>query len=200
MSPRRIAKLLAGFGAVALAAILIVTVAVVRHRSAGQKLGMAAVGMLPGTLLHAHNFHWTQMKGNLSQWVLTAREANYSEDKTNLILTAPDIILMSSDGKRIELSSSSALLKIQEGHIKQANMIGGLVVHYSEFVLTTDSAVFLPDSDSIDAAGPVTIRGSNLLVTGIGLTGHPRAQTFELLRQVSTHLTPRQTSAPAKTS
>jgi LPS export ABC transporter protein LptC len=199
MSPRRIAKLLASFGAIALAAILAVTVVVVRHR-AGQKLGEAAIGLLPGTLLHAHNFHWTQMKGNASQWVLKAKEANYSDDKTSLILTGPEITMTSGDGKRVILSASSAQLKMDSGHIKHANMTGGLVVHYGDFVMTTDAATFTPDTDQLDAAGPVRIEGPGMVVTGIGLTGHPKAQTFQLLRQVSTRITPRQTSATAKTS
>lgn len=200
MSPRRIAKLLAGFGAVALAAILAVTVVVVRHRTAGQKLGQAALGMLPGTLLHAHNFHWTQMKGDQSQWVLKAKDASYSDDKTSLTLINPEITLKGSDGKRIDLSASSAQLKIDGGHIKRANMNGGLVVHYGDFVLNTDTASFLPDSDELEAPGPVTIQGPDVLITGIGLRGHPKAQTFQLQRQVSTRITPRQTSAQAKTS
>jgi len=200
MSPRRIAKLLAGFGAVALAVILTVTVVVVRHRAAGQKPGAAVLGLLPGTLLHAHNFHWTQMKGNQSQWVLKATDASYSDDKTKLTLTNPEITLTSSDGKRIDLSASLAQLQIDGGHIKRANMSAGLVVHYGDFVLSTDAASFVPDSDQLDAAGPVKIEGPGMLVTGIGLSGHPKAQTFQLLRQVSTQITPRQTSATAKTS
>ncbi len=200
MSPRRIAKLLAGFGAIALAAILAVTVVVVRHRAAGQKLGEAAIGLLPGTLLHAHNFHWTQMKGNASQWVLQAKEANYSDDKTSLILTDPLITMTSADGKRVVLSANSAQLNMDSGHIKRANMTGGLIVHYGDFVMTTDAATFTPDTDQLEAAGPVRIEGPGMVVTGIGLTGHPKAQTFQLLRQVSTQITPRQTSATAKTS
>ncbi len=200
MSPRRIAKLLAGFGAIALAAILAVTVVVVRHRAAGQKLGEAAIGLLPGTLLHAHNFHWTQMKGNASQWVLQAKDANYSDDKTSLILTSPEITMTSGDGKRVDLSASSAQLNMESGHIKRANMTGRLVVHYGDFIMTTDAATFVPDSDQLDAAGPVKIEGPGMVVTGIGLSGHPKAQTFQLLRQVSTQITPRQTSATGKTS
>ncbi|MGH7917680.1 MAG: hypothetical protein ACREQE_09440, partial [Candidatus Binataceae bacterium] len=85
MSPRRIAKTLAFCGIVALTAILIVTVWVVRHRSVGETLQRAA-GMMPGALLHAHNFHWTQMKGGQRQWVLTARDANYAAGKTSMVL------------------------------------------------------------------------------------------------------------------
>src|SRR6266852_8138532 len=98
MSPRRIAKALATFGAIALIALLAVTVWVVRHRSAAQVLQTVA-GVVPGTLLHAHNFHWTQMKAGERQWVLTAADASYSNDKTALTLLGAEIAMNSSDGK-----------------------------------------------------------------------------------------------------
>jgi LPS export ABC transporter protein LptC len=200
MSPRRIAKLLGAFGAVAVAAILAVTVFVVRHRAASLKPSAELLGLLPGTLLHAHNFHWTQMKGNQSQWVLKAKDANYSNDKTNLILTNPEITLTSNDGKRVDLIANLAQLKIDSGHITRANMSGGIVVYYGDFVMITDAASFVPDSDQLNAAGPVTIDGPELHITGIGLSGHPKAQTFQLLRQVSTRITPGKPRAPAKAS
>ena len=77
MSPRRIARALAGFGIVALLILLGVTVWVVRHRQDAQALQRAA-GLVPGSLLHAHNFHWTQMKAGQRQWVLTADDASYA--------------------------------------------------------------------------------------------------------------------------
>jgi hypothetical protein len=68
MSPKRIARILAWIGAVVLCAVMVVAVKVVRHRSAKQQLASNAA-IVPDALLHAHNFHWTQMKGDENQWV-----------------------------------------------------------------------------------------------------------------------------------
>ena len=200
MSPRRLAKLLAGFGAIALGLILIVTVVVVRSRSARQKLGTAALGAIPGALLHAHNFHWTQMKGDKSQWVLKAGDASYSDDKTSLILSDPQLAMTASDGKQVALSAKLAKLTMDGNHIKSANLSGGLVAHYGDFVITTDEATFSPDLDRLDASGLVTIASPEITVTGVGMSGHPKAEIFELHKQVSTRITPRQTSDQAKLS
>ncbi|MGH7843411.1 MAG: LPS export ABC transporter periplasmic protein LptC [Candidatus Binataceae bacterium] len=200
MSPRRIAKLLAGIGAVALTLLLGVTVVVVHHRSAEQKLVKAAAGVLPGSLLHARNFHWTQMKGDQSQWVLKAQDASYSDDRTGIILVKPELTMTAKDGKRVALTANLAKLKLSGNHITQANMTGALVMHYGDFVLTTDEASFLPDSDGIESDGPVRIEGPDVVVTGIGLSGHPNAQIFELRKQVTTRFTPREKSDKAKVS
>src|SRR6266851_457702 len=200
MSPRRLAKLLAWFGSIALAAILIVAIIVVRYRSAREKLTAAALDVTPGTLLHAHNFHWTQMKGGQSQWVLKAGEASYSDDKTSLMLRHPELSMTASDGKQVALSAQLAKLTMDGNHIKSANLSGGLVAHYGDFVMTTDEATFSPESDLLEATGPVSIASPEITVTGIGMSGHPKAEVFELHKQVTTRITPREKSDQPKIS
>src|SRR5713101_2111951 len=175
MSPRRIARLLALLGTVALTVIVVVTVMVVRQRSAQQEL-RAVVAMVPGALLHAHNFNWTQMRGDQSQWVLKAKDANYSTDKTSILLIEPQLSMIAQDGKHLSLTASRAVLTVHGNHISRAKMSGGLTVDYGDFVLMTDKATFLPDEDQLQAAGTVKISGPGLDVAGIGLNGHPKAQ------------------------
>ena len=135
MSPRKIAKALAGFGAIALVVLLVATVWIVRHRSATQVLQTAA-GLVPGTLLRAHNFHWTQMKAGERQWVLTAGEADYSADKTMLKLTDAVVTMVSSDGKPVVVNAPHADLTMIGNHVSKAYLTGGTVIHLGEYVLS----------------------------------------------------------------
>jgi len=199
MSPRRIAKALAIFGCTALAVILGVAVWVVRHRSATQALRSVA-GLMPDTLLHARNFHWTQMKGDQSQWVLQAKEASYLADKTSLQLEGAELSVKPEDGKSILLLAPHALLKLEGNHISRAELSGGLSVHYGDYMLQTDQATFYPDRDQLDAPGSVKVEGEGLTVTGVGLTGHPKAEVFELLKQVNTQIAPRKKGGDRKVS
>ena len=199
MSPRKIAKALAGFGAVALIVLLIATVWIVRHRSAGQVLQTAA-GLVPGTLLRAHNFHWTQMKAGERQWVLTAGEADYSADKTTLKLTDAVVTMVSSDGKPVVVNAPHADLTLEGNHVTRAYLTGGTVIHFGDYVLSTDSATFMPDDDKVEAPGLVTVIGDGLKVTGVGLSGHPKTRVFELHTQVETEVTPKKDSEKPKQS
>jgi LPS export ABC transporter protein LptC len=200
MSPRRIAKLLGTIGAIVLGIILLVTVIVVRHRSASERLAKAAIGLAPGALLHARNFHWTQMKGDQSQWVLKAADASYSDDRTSLVLLKPELTMVAKDGKHVDLTAGNAKLILSGNHIKNANMAGGVIVHYGDFVLTSEQADFAPDDDRLDAPGPVQIQNSEMTVTGIGLSGSPKTEVFQLHQQVNAHITPRQKSDKPKAS
>jgi LPS export ABC transporter protein LptC len=199
MSPRRIAKLLAVFGAIALMAILIVTVRVVRERSAQQKLETVAA-IVPGALLHAHNFHWTQMRGGQSQWVLKAKDASYSDDKSNVVLTHAELSMTAQDGKHLLLTAPQVKLRMKGNHISRADLSGGLKLDYGDFVLITETATFLPDDDQIYAPGPVKINGPGLKVVAIGLTGHPKEQVFHLLKQVTTRIEPKPQGASPNVS
>jgi LPS export ABC transporter protein LptC len=199
LSPRRIAKALAGLGAIALVVLLIATVWVVRHRSAAQVLQTAA-GLVPGTLLRAHNFHWTQMKAGERQWVLTAGEADYSADKTTLKLTDAVVTMVSSDGKPVTVNAPHADLTLKGNHVTRAYLSGGTIIHFGDYVLTTDAATFMPDDDQVDARGLVTVVGDGLIVTGVGLTGHPKTRIFQLETQVETVVTPKKDSEKSRTS
>ena len=199
MSPRQIAKALAGFGAVALIVLLVATIWIVRHRSATQVLQTTA-GLVPGTLLRAHNFHWTQMKSGERQWVLTAGEADYSADKTTLKLTDAVVTMVSSDGKPVVVNSPHADLTLNGNHVTRAYLTGGTVIHFGDYVLSTDSATFMPDDDQVDAPGLVTVVGDGLKVTGIGLSGHPKTRVFQLQTQVETIVTPKKDSGKPKQS
>ena len=194
MSPRRLAKLLAGLGSVVLAAVLIVTVWVVRHRT-GQQLIKEAASVVPGSLLAARNFHWTEMKGDQKQWELTARQASFSEDKTSLRLQDADVSMVSEDGRQVMLHAPIADLQMNGNHVKQAHLSGGLLVHYGDVVINAEQAVFMPDSDELNVPGQVTIESQGLKVVGVGMTAHPRAQVFDLHSQVSTDVTPRRRAA-----
>jgi LPS export ABC transporter protein LptC len=199
LSPRQIAKLLASVGTVALVVLLIATVWIVRHRSVSQLLQTAA-GLVPGTLLRAHNFHWTQMKAGERQWVLTAGEADYSADKTTLKLTDAVVTMVSSDGKPVVVNSPHADLTLNGNHVTRAYLTGGTVIHFGDYILTTDSATFAPDDDKVDAPGLVTIIGDGLKVTGVGLSGHPKTRVFELHAQVQTEVMPKSNSEKPKQS
>ena len=199
MSPRRIAKFLAGFGAIALVILLVATIWIVRHRSATQVLQTAA-GLVPGTLLRAHNFHWTQMKAGERQWVLTAGEADYSADKTMLKLTDAVVTMVSSDGKPVVVNSPHADLTMNGNHVTKAYLTGGTVIHFGDYVLSTDSATFMPDDDKVEAPGLVTVIGDGLKVTGVGLSGHPKTRVFDLQSQVQTEVMPKKDSEKPKQS
>jgi len=199
MSPKRIARALAGFGVVALLILLSVTVWVVRHRQDAQAI-QKVVGLVPGSLLHAHNFHWTQMKAGQRQWVLTAADASYAGDKSAFELTDANVTMTSDDGKPVKIGAPHVVLHMNGNHVNRADLSGGTVIAYGDFTVTTDAATFIPDADSIEAPGRVTLEGEGVKVVGVGLTGNSKTRVFHLNQEVRTEITPKKSSGKAKQS
>ena len=189
MRPKQIAKALAAFGVVALATLLGVTIYVVHSRSKMEAIATLA-GLIPGSLQHVHNFHWTQMKAGERQWILTARDANYSSDKTSVILDDAVVTMVAQDGKQVVVKAPKAVLGVHGNKIQTADLSGGAEIRYGDFLMTTDALRFVPE-DQVEAPGPVTIEGEGIKVTGIGMRGHTKTREFELLKQVTTSIAPR---------
>jgi LPS export ABC transporter protein LptC len=199
MSPRRIARALLSVGALAVILLVGVAVWIVRHRTPAQ-IAQSAAGMVPGSFVHVHNFHWTQMKAGASQWVLTAADASYSADRTALMLTDANLAMNSSEGKRVVVTAPKAALVMDGNHVKRADLSGGTRIVYGDFIITTDAATFIPDEDRVTAAGWVSVEGEGLKVTGMGLSGNSKTRTFDLLGQVSTQVIPKHHSEKSSKS
>lgn len=190
MSPRRIAKALAGAGAIALLAIVLAAVRIVWHRHS-ERLTRQALGLAPGALLHAHNFHWTQMKGGTKRWELAAREASYADDRTSLKLIDTELSMTLEGGKQVLVRAPRAELKLNGNHVTRARLTGGLQLHYGEVLVMADEAVFYPDRDVLEAPGAVHIVGDGFEVRGVGLQAHPRDKLFTIETRVSSEFVPR---------
>jgi len=199
MSPRRVSAALAAVGAAALLAITFFSVRAVIHRDRGKAL-RRALDLVPGAMLHARNFHWTQMKGDRKLWELNAGEASYSNDKTSLELRKPVLTMVLDDGKILLLHAAKADLKLNGNSINQAYLSGGLDLIYGDTELTTAEATFWPDRDMIQGPGPVKVRMPGLNVTGVGLEAHPQARLFALQHEVRTEIKREASGAGSKKS
>jgi lipopolysaccharide export system protein LptC len=100
----------------------------------------------------------------------------------------------------VVVNSPHADLTLNGNHVTRAYLTGGTVIHFGDYVLSTDSATFMPDDDKVDAPGLVTVVGDGLKVTGIGLSGHPKTRVFQLQTQVETIVTPKKDSGKPKQS
>lgn len=189
MSPRQIAKTLAGVGIAALVVIVAAAILIIKSRERERQLLAQSVTVAPGSLLHARNFHWTQMKGDKEQWELVASEANYGEDRTSLTLKDSKLKMVLDDGKPVAANARRVDLKLNGNHVNRADFSGGVVVNYGDIKIATQSGTFLPDSDLLTAAGPVEITGDGFRVAGVGLEARPKARTFMIEHQVVTNFT-----------
>ncbi len=198
MSPRRIAKALGGIGIAALAVIIVAAIWIIRSREREREILAHSISVVPGSLLHARNFHWTQMKGDKQQWQLVASEASYGENRSSLTLKDSKLTMVLEDGKPLSAQAHRVDLSLTGNHVNRAEFSGGLVLEYGDVRLKTAGGIFLPDRDTLEAKGPVEIAGEGFKISGVDLEARPRARTFTLKHQVVTELTAGARRAAAK--
>jgi LPS export ABC transporter protein LptC len=198
MSPRHIAQTLAGIGIAVLLVIVVAAVWIIKSRERERKMIADTISVEPGSLLHAKNFHWTQMKGDKEQWELAASEASYSDDRTSLTLKDSKLKMVLDDGKPVSGQAHRVYLKLNGNHVNRAEFSGGLVLNYGDIRITTQGGTFLPDTDLLEAHGPVEIIGNGFKVAGVDLVARPRARSFTLEHQVVTDFTAGAARAAAK--
>ena len=189
MSPRRIAKVLVTAGILCLTMIMVSAVWLIKSRERQRKALQRSVSVEPGSLLHARNFHWTQMKGDKEQWELAAGEASYGESRSSLILKDAKLTMTMEDGKPISARAHRVDLSVTGNHVNRAEFRGGLALEYGDIKLLTTDATFMPDQDLLEAPGLVQIQGEGFKINAVGLEARPRARTFSLKHEVSTELT-----------
>jgi LPS export ABC transporter protein LptC len=198
MSPRQIAKTLAGIGIAALVVIVVAAVVIIKARQRERQVLANSISVEPGSLLHARNFHWTQMKGDKEQWELNASEASYGEDRSSLTLKDTKLKMVLDDGKPVSGEAHRVDLRLNGNHVTRAEFSGGLILNYGDIRISTQGGTFLPDKDWLEARGPVEITGDGFKVAGVDLVARPRERTFTLEHQVVTNFTAGAARAAAK--
>lgn len=188
ITPRRVAKFLTATAMVAVVVILAAVVWIVHSRSREQRLLARGVKLVPGSLFHANNFHWTQMKGDKEQWQLRAKEADYGADRKSAKLKDAVLTMTMDDGRKLMARADRVFLAVTGSHVDKADFSGHLVLEYDKMKLVAAQAVFFPDRDELDAPGPVSIVGQDFKISGVGLVAHPRAETMTVEAQVDTEL------------
>ncbi len=159
------------------------------HRASDRVLQKMLINV-PSSLVHAHDFRWTQVKNGEKQWELTALEGSYSQDRTHLFLNRAVLHAIGEDHHEIVLHASRAVLELEGNQVTRADLTGGVTITYSGFELDTTAAVFFPEQDRLRAPGSVHVRGEGITADGVGMEAHLRSRLFTLEHNVSTVMTP----------
>ena len=182
-------------------------------------------GMLPDAVQWIQNFHRIEIKDGRKSWELEADEAQYLEDRNQVIVRKPrttfymkaaaaDAKSTAADGKSAPADPKSApkesekvVVTGDQGNIEfennkelqKATLHDNVVIHMKGFVIRSNDAVYDKSTDQIVAKGAVTIDGEQLQVAGTDMVVFVKESRFELDKPVRVTLQPK-AFAPARPS
>jgi len=174
---------------VVLAAVGGIGVLVSRSIKARRTNGRSELGQdfLPQVAQRIQNFRRIKVKQGHTVWQLTAKDAQFYEKRNEIIVREPEITFYIEGGNRKTLiSDREGHLTVDGRELRSVTLIGNVSVRLDDLTLETEEATYDHARDLITASGPVTVRGRQLDLRGLGMEVQVGPQHVRFLRDVHT--------------
>lgn len=149
-------------------------------------------GMLPEAVQWIQNFHRIEIREGKKAWELVADEAQYLQERDQVVVRNPRTTLYMKDGEKVTVSANRGTVEFANGKdLRKAVLHDSVEVHLRDFVIRADEAVYERSTEKIVANGPVTIVGAELKVAGNDMTVYVKDSRFELGKSVRVTLLPK---------
>jgi LPS export ABC transporter protein LptC len=149
-------------------------------------------GMLPEAVQWIQNFHRIEIREGKKSWELVADEAQYLQDRNQVLVRKPRTTLYMKDGEKVIVSGNQGTVEFLNGKdLQKAVLHDSVEVLVRGFVIRAEEAIYERSAEKIVASGPVTIVGEELQVAGIDMTVYVKDSRFELGKSVRVTVLPK---------
>jgi LPS export ABC transporter protein LptC len=149
-------------------------------------------GMLPEAVQWIQNFHRIEIRDGKKAWELTADEAQYLQERDQVVVRNPRTTLYMKDGEKVTVSGNNGTVEFANGtDLRRAVLHDSVEVHLRGFIVRADEAVYERSTEQIVAKGPVTIVGTELQVAGNDMIVYVKDSRFALGKSVRVTLLPK---------
>ncbi|HEY2388121.1 MAG TPA: LPS export ABC transporter periplasmic protein LptC [Candidatus Binatia bacterium] len=149
----------------------------------------AQLDFLPQAAQRIQNFRRVKMEGDRKAWEVAAKEAQYFEEEQEVAVQAPEVrFYLKGDQSVVSVRGEKGTLFLSGRDMDRAELEGNIEVHFKDYVVKTDRAVYERSSDTVVSPAAVTILGNGLAINGGHMTVEMEAQRFHLDGNVQTVL------------
>jgi len=188
------------------AALLIVVAAaltgigalVTRSVTARRAHTLRALGsdFLPQVAQRIQNFHRVKVQHGRTVWELTAKDAQYFEKRSEIVVREPQMTFFLDGGaRRAHVTGAEGHVVLDGRELRSLTLRGSVSVRLDDLELETEEATYDHARDLITAPATVTVHGRTLDVRGRGMEVEVGPQHIRLLDDV--HTTVRSNAAPS---
>ncbi len=144
---------------------------------------------LPEAAQRIQNFRRVKMEGDRKAWEVAAREAQYFEEDGQIAIEGPHVSLfLKGDQGVVSITGNQGRIFLSGREMDRVEVEGGIEVHFKDYVVKTDRAVYERSSDTVVSPLPVTIDGNGLALRGSRMTVEMETQRLRLDGKVETVL------------
>lgn len=126
--------------------------------------------------------HFVEMKGNDKQMDIKADSASYFKDRDMAELERPKAIFFGADGRPTHISGEHGIIDTSTNDL---TLMGGVDVLSPEgHNFKTESLRYLSESKLVLGDDPVTIKGRNFLIKGVGMEFDMENDTYRINKDI----------------
>jgi LPS export ABC transporter protein LptC len=143
--------------------------------------------LLPDVAQHIRNFRRVRVEDDRAVWEITATDARYLDDASQILVSEPRMTFFLEGGQRQAHIAGAEGRILLDGHdVRTLTLRGGVALRLDDFELQTEEATYDRARDLITSSVDVTIRGRRLEVRGRGMEVEIGPQHMRLLDAVRT--------------
>ena len=148
--------------------------------------GAASVGFV------LNDFHRSSIKDGKVEWEIFGKRGRYDATQNTANVEEPRLILIQKTGDTVTLKAGRALLNLTGTELKKAELFDNVVVvHKGETTLTTNYAIYIKESDTVEFPSEVTIDGPIFTIHGNKMFAKLEPQDFVISSGVQSTFKPR---------
>ena len=142
---------------------------------------------LPQVAQRIQNFRRVKVEKGRAVWEITANDAQYFEQSSEVVVTEPRMtFFLKEEGRSARIAGTEGRITLDGHEVKRLTMRGNVVVKLDDLEMETDEATYDRARDLITAPGVVTMRGRSLAVQARGMEVDVGPQHVRLLDDVHT--------------
>jgi LPS export ABC transporter protein LptC len=144
--------------------------------------------LLPDVSQRIRDFRRVKVSDGHKVWELTAKEAQYFEDRNEVVVTGPEVAFY-GDGDTVRMVGREGRVRLDGRELDRLDVDGGVTVEVGDYRLETEQAVYHRDKQSIIAAKGIRVAGKDVDMTGDVLVVDLGSQKIHVVGSVITEFT-----------
>lgn len=167
-----------------------VTTSLKAQRQQEQDLTKWVADVVPEAAQRMQNFRRAKIRDGKKVWEIAARQARYSQENNEIVVEGPEVSLYMKDGDVIALRCQEGRVHLDgDEEVSRMELSGNLEIRINDLVITTPSAEYNSEQNTIASSGPVRIVGRGLEVEGQGYSVNVSEKRLTLNADVRTTVT-----------
>jgi len=151
---------------------------------------VAVLDALPESTLHIKDFHRAKIENGRKVWELFGDEANYLKDKREALIKKPRFLYYDKKDEALETSAETAHVFLNEKELERLELKGGVRVAMKGYVLTSESANYLPAKEQILLPSRTLVAGEGISIEGASMEVEVEGKKIRMVRDVKTKIEP----------